>query len=247
MKWIFLLILVLVAVTGAEFWALRERAEATCHAGHELAARGAAVAEWIQEAAADPFLGSNALRGPPNALLAYYRDQARAIVSESSTRLLPEKPVLALQALIRAPEESPELVRALESLKPAFAGFECRKPPVKPSIGAEIDLRLQEGNAFWKERKLLAVQEKKDFARDRAIFCKGDKLLATLKNVVEAAGRACQRARAGSKMARNCTANPHYGATAVEAEIRDVEKEKEFNRRKLQQKWTPGEMAGLEC
>ena len=37
MKWIFLIVLFLLCAAGAEFWALRERAEDVCHSAHELA------------------------------------------------------------------------------------------------------------------------------------------------------------------------------------------------------------------
>ena len=205
------------------------------------------MSRWLTEAAADPFLGAAALRGPPNSVLALYRSQARAILSEFSTRLLPEEPIRALQAVSLALNESAALALVLKQLGPAMDGLVCRRSAPESPAGTELAKLVSAGDLFWAERRAVMVVEKQEFAHDREIYCKGDKLLAMLQNIVSAAARACKAARPGSKMARNCAAAPQHGTPAIEAEIKDVEKEKEFNRHKLRQKWPEGVMAGLTC
>jgi hypothetical protein len=246
---IFLAIFLLVAIAGAaEYWALRQRAAGLCHSARALARHAPALSALLREAEADPFLGEAALRGPPNGLTALYRDRARSISAELSARFLPAPATDALRRLALARGEGPELAAALDGLAPAAAGIDCRG--TAPAAEADdLAKRIDTAQLFWAERRAVSKIERQEFARDQLIFCHGEDLLKKLRGVVLAADEACRAAKPGSKLARSCggASREAAGTGSVEEEIRDLEKQKELNLRKLRQKWPVAVVAGLAC
>src|SRR3990167_6823472 len=92
MKWKWIIAAsVLVAVVAAEGWALRKQSERVWRSAVELATHAPSLSAWIEEAGRDPFLGTEAIRGPVSAAVESYRERSRWLYSEFSSRLLPEE------------------------------------------------------------------------------------------------------------------------------------------------------------
>lgn len=238
-------VLLLVSIGSlAGYWTFRRKAEDLCHVARGLAKHGGAVAVWIRESRADPFLGEGALRGPPNGVIAIYRDRARLVAAGVPARFLPDHAREAFARVAHMREANEALAGALEDLRPASAGLECREGD-RAGAEAEIVAKIGEAERFWKDRRASAVLDRQNFANDRVIFCRAEQLLAKLRGVVAVASARCQAAKPGTKLAKSCGGG--NGAGGVEAEIQDLEKEKEINLRKLRQKWPEAVVQGLRC
>jgi hypothetical protein len=242
-----LLAVLLLAAAGAgyEYLTLRRRADALCHSVHALSMHAAAVSTWIRESEADPFLGENALRGPPQGVIATYRQRLRRLSTDWSARFLPAAAVQAIQRVGFENAEGATRLRALAALVPVTKALPCRAEgaPANDSLAADVEA----ANHFWSDRKAAAGQDKLQFARDQVIFCHAEGLLAKLRGMVKASDEACQRAKAGSKLEKSCRAGRPASTVSVEREIRDLEEERELNRRKLREKWPEAVVEGLRC
>lgn len=237
------------AALGFEAWTTLRRAEELCHVGRALA-RGTPVLEsWLREARAEPFLGASALRGPPFAVIAFYRGHARQLSGELAARLLPKETRYAFRAVADTPMGDPDMEKRLAGLRPATRSLVCRSVRAPSAEEEKLARLLAEAGHFWADRHALVAQDKKEFARDQEIFCRADGLLRRLHEVVSAATLACREAKPGSKLALGCGADAKQapGTASVEAEIEELEKEKEINARKLRQKWPDAVVAGLRC
>jgi len=247
MKLVLLLLLVLAVGAAAATWSLRRRADELCHSAHVLADQAPKVSAWLREAAGDPYLGASALRGPPNGVIALYRERSRALADDVSARVLPPATVEAYRRLGTMRSGDPRLAGALEALRPAVAGLVCRAPASSTAEADDLEKELDAAELFWGEQRAVSKIARQEFARDQSIFCHGEDLLKKLRVVVEAAAEKCRGAKPGSKLARSCAAKKVSGASSVEAEIQDLEKQRELNLRKLRQKWPEAVVAGLAC
>ncbi len=233
----------LVAAAGVEGWALKKQSERVCHSAVDLAQNAEALRAWILEAEADPYLGPAAMRGPVYGVIAEFRNRSRWIQSELSARLLPEQARAAFLRLNTAGDASLPVADALQgisALKPILV-CEARRP-----AGEEAGLARQiEGAAdFWRDQKLLAENAKLEFEQDRVIFCKADELLRGLQRVAQATAGRCAQEKLPPKVKKACEGEK-TGPVALE--MADLEKQKEFNLKKLRQKWNDGILKGLQC
>jgi hypothetical protein len=244
MKKVGILAALLLATAGGAFWELRRRAVEKEAAACVLAGHAPLVGGWVAEASADPYLGVAALRGPTNSVFAAYRTQARWIAEVPSSWLLPEEAREAFVALSLAELNSEEMAGRLRRLPAIATILHCDPLPDSDRKDA-LGKLVRAGEVFWAERRAVAEVERREFARDRVIFCRSAALLERLRSVRDGAAASCGQAPPGSQLAKACAGGPVPGAVA--AEISDLEKQKEFNMRKLRQKWPAGVIRGLEC
>lgn len=241
-KWI-LGAVALTAAAGAEGWALKKQSDRVCRSAVDLAQHAGSLRVWLAEADADPFLGAPALRGPVNAVIAEFRARSRWIQSELGARLLPEQARAAFQELNTTGDNNTAFFGALAKVAELKAGLKCEgRIPAgeESSLARQVDA----ANEFWRDQKAHAELAKIEFERDRVIFCKGDELMHGLQRVVQASIGRCQGAKLSAKLAAACEAQKNG---PVAAEITDLEKQKEFNMRKLRQKWPEPVLKGLQC
>jgi len=241
-KWI-LGALALATAAGAEGWALKKQSDRVCRSAVDLAQHAEALRVWLAEADADPFLGTSSLRGPVNSAIAEFRARSRWIQSELGARLLPEQARAAFQQLNTAGDSSAAVSGALLKVAGLKSGLQC-EAPVPAVAESSLAQQVDTGNEFWRDQKAHAELAKLEFERDRVIFCKGDELLQGLRRVVQASLGRCQGEKLSAKQAAACDAQK-TGPVAME--IADLEKQKEFNMRKLRQKWPEPVLKGLQC
>lgn len=239
MKWL-IAAFALAVVVGLESWTFKQQTEKVCRSAAELAAYAGSVSSWIAEAKADPFLESEALREPMSSLIATYRDRSRWILSEFSTIVLPEQALAAFQELSRAGDLS-RLSPALTAVAELGRFMNCGVA-ADSEQASELTRKVREGREFWQSRKELVAQLKKEFAADAMIYCRSDDLLQGLGRVVSAREGRCRDSAAKQRDA--CREGP---SEALHGEIADLEKQKEFNMKKLRQKWPESVLKGLAC
>ncbi len=241
-----ILAILLFAAAAAEFWALKNRAQVLCLSAHSLAEHAPRVAGWVEEANADPFLGPAALQGMQN-VLDLYRLRSREISTELSSRFLSPRVREAFFALALAAEGSPDFAQSLRALPYAADGLRCDAGAAEPNLA----VKMEDASRYWRERGAQLVVDKTEFSRDKNIYCRSEQLLRGLHRLLEVAGKLCESSASGSKLKQACDRGKRtegFSVTGkIEAEISDLQKQKEFNMRKLQQKWPARVLKELSC
>lgn len=243
--------LLLFAAATAEFWALKKRALNLCLSAHSLALHAPVASQWIIEANGDPFLGPKALQEDAQKVLENFRARAREISTELSSRFLSQEVRKAFLSLSLAPEGSQDFASALQELPKIAKGLACARRDPKAQEEQEWAQQVGAGAEYWKARKTQAAAEKEEFAADKDIYCRSDLLLRGLNLMLELASSQCAGSVKGTKLKKACDEVVKKGDKSltqnIEAEISDLQKQKEFNMRKLQQKWPPAVLEGLQC
>lgn len=240
-KWIFA-ILLLAASAGAQYWAIERRSGRVCRAAAELSMHAPRVGVWLADSAADPFLHGAPFRGPTGAVLEEMLQRARWITSETSGgRLAPEahKAFHRLAISAREPAALAENLAAVAALSPALR-CEGRAPAGEES---KLHFKVSEADRAWDEQKKQVATERLVFEQDRQIYCKGDELLRGLQKVLATRELRCKGGKLPPKQAVACQRK----SEALDAEIADLEKQKDFNMKKLRQKWPEPVLKELAC
>jgi len=241
-KWI-LAVLALAVVAGREAVALRKKSDLVCRTAQDLAKNADALRVWLIEAEADPFLGESAMRGTVNSVMVEFRSRSKWIQSEFTSRLLQEQAQQAFFKLNSSSEQNGMLVSALAEVSALKSVIRCERPSLEPDE-FELMRKIEAGNAFWRDQKAYAALAKKEFERDRLVFCKGEELLRGLQRVLDVSARRCGKENLPLKLASVCKSEKS-GVVALEME--DLKNQREFNLRKLRQKWTESVLRRLAC
>lgn len=235
----------LAALLTAGVAARKRRIASTCRMARALAEHAPAAAAWVRQAEADPFLGAEAMGGPVGSALALFREQALRAVIDLPSRFSRAEARAAYHVLSRAAPGASQLAAALEAIVPAAADLRCDElGPPAPGEG-ELSRLMAASRPFWASRVVAAAEGRREFGRDKEIYCRGESLLQGLRRMREVAAGICREAPPASRLAKGCAAGA--GSSALEEEVSDLERQQELNQRKLRQKWPEGALQGLRC
>ncbi|HEY8280469.1 MAG TPA: hypothetical protein VIH99_12645 [Bdellovibrionota bacterium] len=250
MKWKFALIGLLLAISAAAatygYISYRRKTQDVCLTALHLSQHALTVNSWLREAAADPFLGSAAMRGPTNSVVAHYKERSAWIIENFGSRALPEGVKVTFQELSAAPAGGEAMGAALKKLGAQTSALHCEVQGKAPAPNEELAKLVSAGSLFWSERRAVAAIEKQEFAHDREIYCHADELIARLRKMAGLALENCKRADPKTKLGKSCKAKESVTGS-IEVEIGDLERQKDLNLGKLRQKWPAGVLRGLEC
>lgn len=241
-KWFFA-ILLLAASAAAQYWAIERRSGRVCRAAAELSAQAPRVRAWLADADADPFLHGAPFRGLTGAVVEEMLQRARWISSETSGGRLPPEAHKAYHELAISAREPAPLSAGLQAVAAFSSSLRCEGRAPAGEEG-RLHFKVSEADRAWDEQKKQAEADKLVFAQDRLIYCKGDELLRSLSKVLATREARCKATKLPPKLAAACQEKT---AEALDAEIADLEKQKDFNMKKLRQKWPEPVLKELAC
>lgn len=241
MKW-FLVITLLALSAGVQYWAIQKRSARVCRSAGELSMQAGRVRGWLADSARDPFLYGRVFQGQTGAVIEETLQRARWISSETSgSRLAPDAQA-AFQKLGLAAGSEEQLASALEGVAKLAPSLRCEGRAPAGEDG-QLHFRVGEASRAWEGEKREAVLAKLSFEQDKLIYCKGDELLRGLQKVVATREARCKGDKLPPKLAAACKEK----SVALDGEITDLEKQKDFNMRKLRQKWPEPVLKELRC
>jgi hypothetical protein len=241
MKWFFAISLLALSA-GIQYWAIQKRSARVCRSASELSMQADRMRGWLSDSLRDPFLYGRVFRGHTGAVIEETLQRARWISSETSgSRLAPDAQA-AFQKLGLAAGSEEKLAAALEGLAKLAPSLRCESR-VPAGEDGQLHFRVGEASRAWEGEKQEAVLAKLSFEQDKLIYCKGDELLRGLQKVVATREARCKGEKLPPKLAASCKEK----SEALDGEIADLEKQKDFNMRKLRQKWPEPVLKELEC
>ncbi len=241
MKW-FLAIALLAVSAGVQYWAIKRRSERVCYSAVELSAQAPRFSAWLREAKSDPFLEARVFQGTTGSLLLEAVQRARWISSDTSGSRLSPEAEKAFRQLSQARTELGDLASSLEAVGRIAPQLHCESEKRK-GTEPQLHFRVMEASRVWEYEKKAAVVDRATFEQDRIIYCKGDDLIRGIQKVISAREARCKGEKLSAQLAAACKG----GSGALEGEVADLEKQKDFNMRKLRQKWSEPVLKELHC